>query len=159
MKYRRLTNGELTELESEFVRFLSSQAIAGTEWEEIKSNKPEVAEDLINIFSDMVLDNIIDRIEYLELRSAKDYKTLHCTKDKMTMLGILIEGESELDFNQTESPQEMLRQLQQSNAKLKMYRGEKAYKVERNLELFGWLEKGAVISKDGNMYKTLKGLL
>ena len=159
MKYRRLSKEELFELENEFIRFLSSQAISSDEWKEIKENKPEVANDLIDIFSDMVFEGIIERVEYLELKTAKDYKTIFCETDKMTMLGLLIEGDSELDFTSNQSPASMMEQLQKSGAKLKMYQGQKAYSKTRNQELFEWMEKGALISKDGQMYKLLEGLI
>ena len=158
MKYRRLRTDELRELEKEFVRFLSSQAIPSDEWEKIKRDQPEQADELIEIFSDMVFERVLEKVEYLELKTPRDIKTFHCGEEKMMMIGLQIDGESTLDFTGNLSPQQMLQQLQLSGAKLQMYRGEKAYGENRLGEIFGWMEKGALISKDGMLYHTLLSL-
>ncbi len=158
MKYRRLRNSELADLEQDFVRFLSSQAITGDEWEKIKMESPLQADELIGVFSDMVFEQVLSKVEFLELKTPKDLKTFHCQPEKIVMLGLLVEGESPLDFTQGSSPEQMMQQLRLSGAKLKMYRGEKAYQKDRLQEIFEWMEKGALISKDGMMYKTLQGL-
>lgn len=158
MKYRRLSQDELLELAPEFIRFLSSQAIPSDEWETLKLEKPQLANELIDVFSDMVFDNIIERIEYLELKTSKDFKTFWCEPDKINMFGILIEGQTDLTFQDHLAPEQIAQLLKESDAKVKVYRGEKSYKKERSQELFDWLEKGALISKDGAMYKTLEQL-
>ncbi len=78
MKFRRFNKEELLDLEKEFARFLASQAIPADEWEKIKAEKPQQANDLIDIFSDMVFEQILDKVEYLELKTPKDLKTIHC---------------------------------------------------------------------------------
>ena len=158
MRYRRLRNDELAELETEFVRFLASQAISSGEWEKIKRERPGQTNELIDIFSDMVFESVLDKVEYLELKTPKDIKTFHCGADKMVMIGLQIEGESTLDFTGNLSPQQMIQQLQLSGAKLQMYRGEKAYGENRLKAIFEWMEKGALISKDGMLYHTLLSL-
>ena len=158
MKYRRLRNEELAELEKEFIRFLASQAITGDEWEKIKQEKPEQAEELIGIFSDMVFEQVLKKVEYLELKTTRDIKTFRCDENKMVMIGLMIEGESTLDFTGNLAPQQMLQQLQLSGAQLQMYRGEKAFGEDRLQEIFAWMEKGALISKDGMLYRTLQSL-
>ena len=158
MKYRRLHKDELFELEKEFVRFLSSQAISSDEWEKIKIGRSDQANELIDIFSDMVFERVLKKVEYLELKTPKDIKTFHCGEEKMVMIGLEIEGKSTLDFTENLSPQQMIQQLQLSGAKLQMYRGEKAYGENRLKEIFGWMEKGALISKDGMLYHTLLSL-
>lgn len=159
MKYRRLSKEELLELESEFVRFLASHSITSDEWVKLKENEPDKVNGLIDIFSDLIFEQTLKKVQYLEQRTAKDYRTFHCLEDKIEMIGILIDGPSQLDFTQQEvSPQEMMMQLQRSNARLKMYQGEKQYQKAREEELFELMENGAMISKDGAMFKTLTSL-
>lgn len=50
MKYARLTKEQLEELHVEFANFLASQQIDKEEWDLLKQNKPDVAEQEIDIF-------------------------------------------------------------------------------------------------------------
>ena len=159
MKIRRLDQEELNEMETEFVRFLAANTITGKDWEKLKKEQPEKAEGLIGIFSDIVFEKILKKVEYLEIKSRSEIRTFHCGQDKIKMIGMRIQGESQLDFTKNQSPEQMLSLLKLSNARLQMYQGEKAYTREREIELFEMMEKqGALISKDGNLYKTLEQL-
>ena len=53
MKYRRLTKEQLEELHPEFINFLATQSITAEEWDTLKKEKPEVAEEEIDVFSDL----------------------------------------------------------------------------------------------------------
>ena len=74
------------------------------------------------------------------------------------MLGMMVEGQTNLDFTKETSVEQMIGQMKLSNAELKLYRAEKGYKEERNVELFKMMEAGALISKDGALFKTLDEL-
>lgn len=158
MKYRKLNIEELQELEQEFITFLSAQSITSDLWEEMKEKQPERAELLIEQFSDIVFDKVLGNIEYLEQKSKREIRLFHCQPEKIKMLGLIIDGETELDFTQNLSPRQMVQQMQLSGAKLRMYQGERGYKKQRERELFELMEEGALISKDGALYKTLEGI-
>ena len=51
MKYRILSSKELEPLKDDFIRFLSANTVTGEDWAKIKSNKPNEALKLIEIFS------------------------------------------------------------------------------------------------------------
>lgn len=157
MKYRRLDKEELQEMETEFVRFLVANTITGDDWIKIKAEDPKRAEKLIELFSDIVFDKILSKAEFMEFKSKNDIKTFHCLPDKIKLMGLFVEGESQLDFTQNYSPEQMMSLLQLSNANLKMYAAEKTYSKERNLELFDMLEGGCRISK-GALHQLLKSL-
>jgi hypothetical protein len=158
MKYRRLTTDELQELENEFILFLSSNQVTAPEWTTIKAEQPEKADELIDLFSDIVFENTLAKIEYLEYKEPKDIKTFHCQEDKIVMLGMIVEGESNIDFTKETSPDQMMGQMKLSGARLKLYQAEKAYSPNREDELFKMLESGCLISKEGTMFKTLEQL-
>ncbi len=158
MKYRKLTMAELQEMEQEFITFLSVQSITSDLWEEMKEKQPEKAELLIEQFSDIVFDKVLKNIEYLEQKSRKEIRLFHCVEDKIRVLGLVVEGETLLDFTQNQSPEQMLQQMQLSGASLKMYEGERAYRKLREMELFELMENGALISKDGALFKTVEQL-
>lgn len=158
MKFRRLTNDELAELESEFVNFLSSNTITGDDWVKIKQDTPERAEGLIEIFSDIVFEKTIDKLEYLELKSPQDLKVFHCKKEEIELMGLKIEGQSSIDFTKETAPKVMMQMLQLSGAKLQMYSAKKQYKNnDRAAEVFEMMQWGSLIS-DGKMYQILKDL-
>ncbi len=71
---------------------------------------------------------------------------------------MLVEGNTSFDLTSNLNPQQMMQQLQISGAKLKLYTAEKKYDGDRKKEIFGWMERGALISKDGMLFKTLSNL-
>ena len=157
-KYRRLNKEELTELEKDFIRFLATNTVTGDDWETLKKENPDKAEGYVDTFSDLVFERILQKAEYMELKSKQDVRTFHCQEETIKMIGILIEGDTSLDFTQNIAPEQMMQMLSLSQAKLKLYSGERKYRKDRELELFELLEQGALISKDGALYKTLQGL-
>lgn len=158
MKYRILTTEELAELETEFIRFLVSNTVTGDDWEKIKIENPAKAEGLIEIFSDIVFDKTISKVEYLELKTPKDLKIFQCNKENIELMGLKVEGESVLDFTQEISPEEMMKILQSSDAKLQLYSANKKYKNDdRSQELFQMMKWGGLIS-DGKLFHLLKTL-
>ena len=66
MKYIQLTKEQFEELHVEFARFLASQKIDAEEWKNLKKEKPEVAAEEMNIFSDVVWERVLDKAEYVE---------------------------------------------------------------------------------------------
>jgi hypothetical protein len=65
MKYTRLTKEQFEELTQEFSTFLATQTIDKAEWDTIKAEK-EVAEQELDVFSDLVWEGVLTRAEYLE---------------------------------------------------------------------------------------------
>ena len=66
MKYARLTKEQFEELHPEFTNFLASQSIDKKEWDTIKEEKPEVAEQELDVFSDLIWEGVLTKAEYLE---------------------------------------------------------------------------------------------
>ncbi|MDB4539211.1 MAG: DUF6495 family protein [Saprospiraceae bacterium] len=158
MDFRRLTNNELEELKTEFVRFLVSNTVTGDDWEKIKKENPERAEGLIEIFSDIVFKKIISKVEYLEMKTPKDLKIFKCNKEDIELMGLKVEGDSDLDFTKDIVPEEMIIKLQSSDAKLQMYSANKKYKDENRLqEIFQMMQWGSLIS-DGKLFRLLRTL-
>ncbi len=158
MKYRRLRPDELRELEREFVRFLAANTITADEWERLKEHETERAEKMLDIFSDFVFDQTLQRIEYLEFKSPKDIKTFHCLDRKIILNGLRVEGSSALDFTQDLSAEQMLSLVRLAEAQVKLYTAEKGYRPNRERELFNLLESGARISRDGKLFQLLEEL-
>jgi len=157
MKYRRLTDKELEHLEQDFIKFLAVNTITANEWLRMKKNEPKKAGELIDSFSDIVFEKTMKKIEHLEFKTPNDIKLFHCMEDKIIMMGLMIEGESDIDFTKPADPQTMLQQLKNSSAKLKIYQAEKQFSGQRDMELFEMMENGCLIS-EGELFHTLEQL-
>lgn len=156
MKYRMLNQEELLPLEADFIKYLSVQGISSDLWIRMKKQSPDQVEALIADFSDGIWESILQRIEYLEFRSPKDIKTFHCLAEKIALRGLQIDGDTDFNFLTDEVSPEKLIELQQTGVSIKIYRAEKAYQQhDRNSELFGMIENGAIISPNGNLFQAL----
>jgi hypothetical protein len=158
MKYRKLTKQELETLESEFIRFLASNTVTASDWEKIKKESPEKAEHLIEMFSDIVIGQTLERITYLDLKHPKDIRSFYCKKDKIYMKGIFIDGATDKVFDTDEIPEKMFSNIQNTDVELKVFKAEREYQETREMELFRLMEQGALISKDGHLYNLLSKL-
>ncbi|MFT4664434.1 MAG: hypothetical protein ACI8YQ_000573 [Polaribacter sp.] len=158
MTYRRLTNDELSELETAFARFLAVNGIPADDWVKIKAEDYKRTEELIESFSDVVFHETLSKVEYLDFKTKKEIRTFHCSKEKIILRGITVEGETALDFTEDEDSKLMLTKMQASGAKLSIYVTEKKYKDDkREMELFTMMESGCLIS-DGSLFKLLESI-
>lgn len=135
LKYRRLSLGELQDMEAEFIRFLAANTVTGSDWQKTKEESPEKAEQLIELFSDIVFEKILDGVQYLEVKSPQDFKTFHCLEEKILLLGLRVSGDSAIDFTQNQSPAEMMEQVKKTGAQLQLYQAEKSYQPDRRAEI------------------------
>lgn len=156
MKYRRLTNDELAELETEFVRFLAAQSIPADDWEKIKNTDPQRTGQLLDKFSEVVYEKVIANVQYLEFRTPKDVKTFYCAAEQIHLIGLSATGEANIDFTQHPSREALIQQFQNPQAQLQIYHAKKSYQPDRKTELFRMMESGALITPDGGMYKVLE---
>lgn len=91
MKYTRLTKQQLEELHPEFINFLATQSITADEWKDIKENKPEVAEEEIDVFSDLIWEGgVLAKVNYLENVSSQQMHLFHLTEKEMKLLSVKV---------------------------------------------------------------------
>lgn len=143
MKYRQLTKEQFENLCQEFARFLATQSIDSKEWDQIKKNKPKVAEDEMNVFSDVVWDDVLSKTSYVEHFSKTSANLFKCEDEEIHRIAIKITW----DINLLEQKGfEWLMQNPMDNS-VEIFKGSKPYNSERNLEVFDLIEKGSSISK------------
>lgn len=159
IKFRRLRRDELEEVRDQFVKFLSVNGIAAPDWQRMKEDDPERADGYILQFSQIVFAGVIERIEYLVDRKANDLRTYKAGPGKIEMRGLLLDGETTVDFTKTDlPPDELFARLKSENVKTKLYSAERKYRPSgRDQDLFVLLEQGALID-DGYLFETLAGL-
>lgn len=149
MKYTRLTKQQLEELHQEFINFLATQTITADEWNDIKNNKPEVAEEEIDIFSDLVWEGVLAKVEYVENISAQQMHLFHLTDKEMKLISVKVMN-PEIDLT-TDVGFAWFRKNWQSDF-VEYLSAVKAYKEDKNLDKFELIQKGAVITK-GELYQ------
>lgn len=144
MKYRQLTKEQFENLHEEFALFLASQSIDVKEWNTIKVEKPAVAEEEMNVFSDVVWDDVLTKTSYVEHFSETSANLFKCDEDEIHRIAIKIDW----DINLLEQKGfEWLMQNPMDNS-VEIFRGTKPYtNDERNPEIFDLIEKGSSISK------------
>lgn len=154
MKYTRLTKEQLEELHEEFIRFLASQSIDKGEWDTLKQEKPEVAEQEIDIFSDLIWESVMDKAEWLEHYSKNHIFLFKLGKENME--SIVIHAHTPLADFLTEGGLQWLNENIFSK-EVHLSRGKKDFGEDRNTEIFSLIEQGAMLS-DGTLYKELEDM-
>ncbi|CAZ94096.1 DUF6495 family protein [Zobellia galactanivorans] len=155
MKYMRLTKQQLEELHQEFINFLATQSITADEWQDIKTNRPQVAEDEIDVFSDLVWEGVLTKVEYLENISEKQMHLFHLTEKEMKLLSVKVMN-PEIDLT-TSLGFSWFKKNWQSDF-VEYLAASKAYSEDKNLDKFKLIQQGAVITK-GELYQWFDKLI
>ncbi len=144
MKYRRLTREQLEELHPEFINFLATQSITAGEWTAIKNDKPEIAEQELDVFSDLIWEGVLSRVSYLENISAVQMHLFHCTAKEMKLISVRVHN-PDIDLR-TEVGFGWFKKNWQSDF-VEYLTASKAYTEDPNMDKFQLIEQGAQITK------------
>ena len=152
MKYIRLTKEQLEELHPEFITFLATQTITADEWTDLKKTNPQVAEDEIDIFSDLIWEGVLSKVNYLENYSKNQLYLFHLDSEEMHLILLKTENE-EVNFLTKEG----LLWLEQNilNDDVSIFKASKEYTADKNMDIFQLIQQGAVIT-DGELFKSVK---
>ena len=148
MKYTRLTKEQFEELHKEFINFLATQSITSKEWDEIKANKPEVAEQELDVFSDLVWEGVLTKVEYLENISAQNMHLFQLTDKEMKLISVKVMNPN-IDLSTSEGF-EWFKKNWQSDF-VEYLTASKAYTDDKNLDKFDLIKQGAAITR-GDLY-------
>jgi hypothetical protein len=155
MKYTRLTKEQFEELTQEFTNFLATQAIDKAEWDKIKVEKPEVAEQELDVFSDLIWEGVLSRAEYLE-HFSKNHIFLFQSFDTHVNSIVLKSLVPEVDFLTQEGLQWLSDNMFTETIEMKI--GKKVFTEERNSSIFALIQQGAFLS-DGQLYKQINSII
>ena len=155
MKYKRLTKEQFEELHQEFATFLATQSIDKKEWDEIKVKTPEVAEQELDVFSDLIWENVLTNAQYLEHFSKNHIFLFHCQEnhiDSMVIKSLV----SDVDFLQKSGMEWLSDNLFTDT--VEMLTGKKGYDGDRNTSIFNLIKEGAILS-DGQLYLQINSII
>lgn len=154
MKYSRLTKEQFEELHQEFINFLATQSITASEWKSIKANTPEVAEQELDVFSDLVWEGVLKKVTYLEHISAQQMHLFNLNEKDMHVIAIKLKRDIDLTTN------EGFNWLRENllDDDVEFLQAKKEYSKDKNLDKFKLIQQGAVITK-GDLFKYFNKLV
>ncbi len=155
MKYARLTKEQFEELHQEFINFLATQSITAEEWKDIKTNKPEVAEQELDVFSDLIWKGVLSKVNYLEHISPRQMHLFYCAKKEMRLIALKIKNK-DIDITTTKGYDWFRDNLLSDD--VEFFTAKKEYSEDKAADKFKLIQEGANITK-GELFKYFEGLV
>lgn len=155
MKYSRLTKEQFEELHTEFINFLSTQAIDKAEWDKIKIEQPEIAEQELDVFSDLIWEGVLSRAEFLEHFSKNHIFLFQCFDTHIKSI-VLKTQNTTIDFLTKEGLQWLSDHMFTDSIEMKI--GKKEFTEDRNTSLFALIQQGAFLS-GGELFKQINSII
>lgn len=138
LKYRLLTNEELHELEEEFKHFLIINQIYDEEWKLLNQQKSKKVEELIVLFSNLVIEKALKKITFLEIITNNGINAFHCKESEMELIGISSENK-QFDFTLVKESSDI------KNQSLSIFKTSKPYAKTREIEVFNLINSDCKI--------------
>ncbi len=155
MKYTRLSKEQLENLHEEFINFLASQTITAKEWETIKKETPSVAEDELDIFSDLIWEGALTKAQYLENASAGQLFLFELGQEAFNLIHIKVTNPN-IDLTTTKGITWLSANL--SDNAVQITRGQKQVGPDRNAAAFELIQQGAQITT-ATLYTAINGAI
>lgn len=144
MKFTRLSKEQFEELHQEFINFLATQSITAEEWKDIKTNKPEVAEQELDVFSDLVWEGVLTKAEYLENISPQHMYLFYLGESEIELIGLKLITK-DVDLTTKEGFAWLRDNLMCDDVEI--FNAKKAYSNDKQLDKFALIQQGSVITK------------
>ena len=145
----------MEELHQEFINFLATQSITGEEWGKLKKEKPEVAEDELDVFSDLIWEGVLSKVQFLENISAQQMHLFHLQEKEMKLISVKVMN-PDIDLG-TKEGFSWFRKNYQSDF-VEYLTASKAYSADKNLDKFNLIRQGGAITK-GELYQWFDNLI
>lgn len=149
MKYSRLSKEQFEELHQEFIIFLATQSITSEEWAKMKEDKPEVAEDELEVFSDLIWEGVLTKVKYLENISERHMHLFELKEKEMKLISVKVLN-PEIDLRSEVGFGWFKRNFQSDF--VEYLTASKKYSEDKNADKFELIKQGAVITK-GSLYQ------
>lgn len=153
-KYRRLSSEEFEALEKEFIDFLVLNGITAPDWQKLKDEEVEKAHQIMDSFSDVVLEGVLRKAQYVEMRSSKEVILLKTEETGFRVVALRSDDSSEMDFTK---PDLMMELINSGKAKLSVGRNFTEYRNGREMDMFEILSNGGFIT-DERMFNAVDQL-
>lgn len=154
MKYSRLTKEQFEALHQEFINFLATQSITGAEWEQIKLEQPEVAEQELDVFSDLIWEGVLKKAQYLENTSPQQLFLFHLGEKEMRLIAVKVTQTVDLT---TAAGMDWLQNHVHEDT-VTLFQARKAYSEDKHKDIFELIRQGSVIS-DGGLFQSFDAFI
>jgi len=155
MKYTRLSKEQLEDLQQEFINFLASQTITAKEWETIKKDTPQVAEQELDVFSDLIWEGALTRAEYLENTSADQLFLFKLGSTTFNLIHVKA-SRGLVDLTSVAGRSWLLKNVLHKDVQITI--GSKQVPENRNKAVFGLIQQGAQITT-ADLYTNLEHVI
>jgi len=155
VKYTRLSKEQFEELHKEFINFLATQSVTADEWSSIKANKPELAEQELDTFSDLVWEGVLNKAKYLENISPQHMYLFHLAETQIGLIGVKLKNET-IDLTTREGFSWLRENLMSDDVEL--FNAKKDYSADKQLNKFELIQQGSLITK-GDLFKYFEKLI
>jgi len=154
MRFKVLSDEELQANEQELIQFLIVNGIDGPLWEKMNQEEPDKAVTLVELFSDIVWERLLAKINYLEFRSSNKLFVFHCGPEEIELLAL------QSDFPQVDfsTPERIHESLLKFPDQVTYFTQKKSYIPTREDELFRMIQQGCVRSTD-SFFNALKEVI
>ncbi len=144
MKYRMLSDEELEVFAEDLKHFLIVNGVHAEEWEEINKSDKEKAVQLVELFSDNVLQIVYEKMKYIEHRSVNSCMVFYFKKDEIELISLNVkEGKSDLS-----TPESIHEALVNRPNEIAFFKTSKKYSKKREAEIHEMLTQGCVNSSE-----------
>jgi len=143
VKYRFLSDEELKEFDEEFKHFLIANGLHAEEWKAMNEDNPDKAIEIVGLFSDLILDKVYDKTEFLIHVGEKNLKVFKFFNEKAILLGVEYKGEGSFPDD------EILKFVVDNADQMLIFGTSKSFTEEkRNQELHFLVKHGAIVTDE-----------
>ncbi len=148
MKFRRLKAEELDSLEEDFIQFLASNTVTADDWKSMQNNAPEKAEEMIDVFSDVVWDKILGNIKYMQHRFPQELRVYKFDENEASAIVLRFKSNG-IDLTNNDDVQGIATgKIDLTKFSPEVLHGTRAYRSNRKQEIFVLMEQGAKPCKE-----------
>lgn len=149
MKYTRLTKQQFETLHLEFAQFLASQSIDKNKWDNLKAKNDKAVEGLLDIFSDLTWDKVLENTKYLENNASDSIYLFKVLEYQIHLIAVKTHT-SKIDLTVTKDLQWVLQNLKSES--ISIYTANKEIEGDKKKNIFNLIQQGAQITK-GELYE------
>ncbi|MCH9659986.1 MAG: hypothetical protein K0U54_03650 [Bacteroidetes bacterium] len=155
MKYTRLTKEQFEELHPEFINFLATQSITGKEWSDIKEKQPDVAEQELDVFSDLIWEGVLSKAKFLQNSAPNQLFLFKLAESEMHLIMVKVKT-PEVNLTTEEGMKWLQENLNDKSVEL--FTATKVYSKDKNGDIFELIMQGAIIV-DGILYEAFSNVV
>lgn len=158
-RFKRLGLEELELLEEQFIQYLASQGITGSDWAKLQKDDAAMVEQHLDAFSDLVYGSVMREAKFLEHRDQLSVSCFQLLEEKAVVVRLEVEPETSEEQVDLRDPQ-IVKELASGHmsTKVRVYTTDKPWTRAREDEVFEMMQHGAEIT-DGALFRVLCQLL